>query len=291
MKPAAPPVMAAGVYAGTTLADDGRPILVLDPSGIAKAARLRSEAQDAVPAAAADGREARAGDARCCCSATLDGAVRAVPVPLVERIEDVPATAIRRSAGRLRVVARRPDRRRLPAAPKPPAEGKLRILRLTDGAAEIAYAFARGDRHPRARWRRRQPAAVPGEVAGVLLVDGLQVELLDAHWLFASSCRRRGRRRAAGLRAAGRRSLDRDHAPAAARRPRLPDRGGRARGSPPISSSPGRTMREAPAVAGAEVVRLRASPEPAGEDDSSIYRYDRAALLSALGAAGGRRHG
>ena len=36
VKPAAPAVMAAGLYAGTTLADDGRPILLLDPSGMAK---------------------------------------------------------------------------------------------------------------------------------------------------------------------------------------------------------------------------------------------------------------
>ena len=31
-----------------------------------------------------------------------------------------------------------------------------------------------------------------------------------------------------------------------------------------------------------EVVRIRSRPELAGENDNSIYRYDRAALLSAL---------
>ncbi|MEA3031817.1 MAG: two-component system, chemotaxis family, sensor kinase CheA, partial [Sphingomonadales bacterium] len=40
VKPAAPAVMAAGLYAGTTLADDGSPILLLDPSGIAKRAGI-----------------------------------------------------------------------------------------------------------------------------------------------------------------------------------------------------------------------------------------------------------
>src|SRR3546814_762686 len=38
VKPAAPVVMATGLYAGTTLADDGSPILLLDPSGIAASA-------------------------------------------------------------------------------------------------------------------------------------------------------------------------------------------------------------------------------------------------------------
>ena len=34
IKPAAPVVMATGLYAGTTIADDGSPVLLLDPSGI-----------------------------------------------------------------------------------------------------------------------------------------------------------------------------------------------------------------------------------------------------------------
>jgi two-component system, chemotaxis family, sensor kinase CheA len=36
---------------------------------------------------------------------------------------------------------------------------------------------------------------------------------------------------------------------------------------------------------GAQVLRLRATPEPAGERDT-IYRYDKEALLSALGRTG-----
>ena len=53
----------------------------------------------------------------------------------------MPADAIRRSAGKLRVAL---GERILPLAggEKPPKEGKLRILRLTDGVAEIAYGFA-----------------------------------------------------------------------------------------------------------------------------------------------------
>src|SRR5213075_3372526 len=36
VKPAAPAVMATGLYAGTTLADDGSPILLFDPAGLAE---------------------------------------------------------------------------------------------------------------------------------------------------------------------------------------------------------------------------------------------------------------
>src|SRR6185369_8891950 len=42
VKPAAPAVMATGLYAGTTLADDGSPILLFDPAGIAAVGAGRS---------------------------------------------------------------------------------------------------------------------------------------------------------------------------------------------------------------------------------------------------------
>jgi two-component system chemotaxis sensor kinase CheA len=47
-----------------------------------------------------------------------------------------------------------------------------------------------------------------------------------------------------------------------------------------------------PASAGAQLLRLRATPDASPDGGDSIYRYDRAALLAALGqASGGRRHG
>ena len=46
VKPAAPAVMATGLYAGTTLADDGSPILLFDPAGLAEVAGVRLEVQD-----------------------------------------------------------------------------------------------------------------------------------------------------------------------------------------------------------------------------------------------------
>ena len=42
-------------------------------------------------------------------------------------------------------------------------------------------------------------------------------------------------------------------------------------------------------AAAARTIRLRSEPEAAGARDSSIYRYDRAALRMALKSAGGGR--
>src|SRR4029453_18525902 len=46
VKPAAPAVMATGLYAGTTLADDGSPILLFDPAGIAQVGGVKLEVHD-----------------------------------------------------------------------------------------------------------------------------------------------------------------------------------------------------------------------------------------------------
>src|SRR4051812_3026079 len=185
VKPAAPAVMAAGLYAGTTLADDGRPILLLDPSGIAKCAGItlaESELNQVLGGTDEEAETER--ETSLLLFRTLSGGRRAVPVMVVERIEDVPAEAISFGAGKLRVAI---GERILPlvGCDAAPSEGKLRILRLTDGHSEIAYGFAevidirsvRLDLHA---------APAPGEVAGVALIDDAQVEILDPHWLFAA---------------------------------------------------------------------------------------------------------
>ena len=46
VKPAAPAVMATGLYAGTTLADDGSPILLFDPAGVAEVGGVKLETQE-----------------------------------------------------------------------------------------------------------------------------------------------------------------------------------------------------------------------------------------------------
>jgi two-component system chemotaxis sensor kinase CheA len=279
VKPAAPAVMVAGLYAGTTLADDGSPILLLDPSGLAKRAGVdftESEINRALLAATAEAEAAR--ETSLLLFRTLDGGRRGVPVSLVERIEDVPCSAVAHSAGRLRVSI---GDRILPlvGCPGVPAEGKLRVLRLTDGASEIAYGFAEVI-DIRALRLEAQPAPAPGEVGGVTLIDGEQVELIDPHWLFATH---------------GDPSRDESEQPVCA----LPE------GDPwiesmlrPLVECLGYRVVAAregvqadicilsdegemeASVAAGQVVRLRSRPEAA--DGESIYRYDRAALIGAL---------
>ena len=143
VKPAAPAVMATGLYAGTTLADDGSPILLFDPAGLAEVGGVKLEAQERA-ARIAEGPARRRSP-----SATavllfrgLDGARRALRLAVVDRIEEVPASAIRDPGRR---PAPGPARRSDPAARRRRAEANSATARSacsasTTAAREVAYA-------------------------------------------------------------------------------------------------------------------------------------------------------
>ena len=287
VKPAAPAVMATGLYAGTTLADDGSPILLFDPAGLAKVGGVKLEAQE---------RAARIAEGPLLATVPkatevilfrgLDGARRALRLSVVDRIEEVPADAIRPAAGQLRVQL---GEAILPLAgvgdSAVPAD-KVRLFRLNDGNHEIGYCFQEViDLSVLAH--DIIPADLPGEVSGVTLIGDQPAELIDAHWLFA-------------------------HHVGAASRPlgeplvcRLPsdDPWMQNMLRPIVEAAGYRVVGEGDDPAdvvivadGAKIdkgaakrtIRLRAEPEAANAKDSSIYRYDRAALLVALKSAGGR---
>jgi two-component system chemotaxis sensor kinase CheA len=280
VKPAAPGIMAAGLYGGTTLGDDGCPLLVLDPSGIANRAGIsldRADNDEDVPAPAAPpAREIQGLLFR-----ALAGATRMVPLAAVERVEDVSPGQIQRSAGRMRVTL---GDRILPlegceAVPDQP----IKVIRLTDGAREIGYAAAE-ILDIAGVSARISPAREPGEIAGVLLVDGAQVEMIDLHWLFARQAdpAAAAPARPVCLLAGADPFLDNILRPlveAAGYEAVRPGEAGAERASVVIHDSGETDPVEIPAAA--RVVRIRAASAEAAAD-TSIHRYDRAAILGAL---------
>ena len=282
VKPAAPAVMAAGLYAGTTLADDGRPILLLDPSGVAKCAGVDFEQAELEQRLVASPGPVESGprETTLLLFRTLDGGRRAVPVGLVERIEDVRVDVIGFSAGKLRLAH---GDRILPLAgcTAAPATETLRILRLTDGETEIAYGFAEVI-DIRSLVLDLQSAPAPGEVAGAFLVDGAPVELLDPHWLFALHADVGTDQAAQPVCALPQGDPWVDNM----LRPLIESLGYRiGKAGDPVDILIALEDQDVPGDV--NVVRLRSAVE--GED--SVYRYDRAALIGALAAAKGRKHG
>jgi two-component system chemotaxis sensor kinase CheA len=285
VKPAAPAVMATGLYAGTTLADDGSPILLFDPAGLAEVGGVKLEAQERAARIAEGPAISGPKTVPVLLFRGLDGSRRALRLAVVDRIEEVEVAAVKVAAGQLRVQVGDAILPLAGATGSDLPEDKLRLFRLSDGAHEIGYAFKEvidfasienevihSDR--------------PGEVSGVSLINGEPAELLDPHWLFANHigaaarpseplvCRMPGddpwmqNMLRPIVEAAGYLVVD-DNAEIAADL---------------VIASQGDDIGDA-----SNSIVLRSEPEPAGKKDESIYRYDRAGLLMALKTAGAGR--
>ncbi|NIJ36145.1 two-component system chemotaxis sensor kinase CheA [Sphingopyxis panaciterrae] len=283
IKPAAPMIMATGLYAGTTLPDNGRPVLLLDVQGLLAASGIDAS-EAARNADAADEAAASRNATQLLLFRDTNGRTRGVPLSVIERVEEVPADALFEAAGRVQVRIGS-DIFAVHAAQRPDVDGAVKLLRLYDGRAALCYPIAAVIdivRLPDAI----QPAAAPGLVAGVVLIGGDPVELIDPFWLMAQYgggeapmlrqplCRLADDRDGWGrhflapiLRTAGYRVVSGDDADEAADVLLC------------LSDGDGPC---AHADADAPVIRLRASIAAAGPDDKTVYRYDRAALLDAL---------
>src|SRR3954470_5975612 len=142
VKPAAPAVMATGLYAGTTLADDGSPILLFDPAGVAQVGGIKLEQQERSTRIADAPSAAGSKSTAVLLFRALDGSRRALRLAVVDRIEEVPASAVKQAAGQLRVQVADAILPLAGAAGAELGDGKVRLFRLNDGVHEIGYAFA-----------------------------------------------------------------------------------------------------------------------------------------------------
>ena len=217
----------------------------------------------------------------------LDGARRALRLAVVDRIEEVPASAIRPGAGQLRVQLGETILALAGVNGDLPAE-KVRLFRLNDGVHEIGYAF-REVVDLSVLGNEIIDAAAPGEISGVTLLAGEPAEIVDPHWLFAN------------FSSAASRPAD----PPVCRIP-ADDPWMQNMLRPIVEAAGYRVVSDADEVeadlaivseaaeaiekAAARTIRLRSQPDPASRKDESIYRYDRTALLMALKStgAGGR---
>ena len=285
VKPLAPAVMRSGLYAGSTLLDDGQPVLLLDVANIAAQANLVSDTRVRALGMLDEDAAATSDSPRAMLFTDFAGRRSAVRLELVQRIETAPATAIDHSGARPRVVI---DGLILPLIGLPDmplAQPRVRLLRLSDGACELLYAVREVEDAVELTEALR-PVPEDPLAEAVTLIGGQPVTLIDAHALFALH----------------------GEPPVAATRPRclLPqDEWARTILAPLVISAGYDVIADGTAddaaiaivfddlfeVAEAlgrtlpdRVIRLREQPD-APEGCATIYRYDREALLAALGAA------
>lgn len=288
VKPLAPAVMKSGLYAGSTLLDDGQPVLLLDVTNIAARHDLVSDGRARVLQPVEDETAGAVQNAaRAMLFTDFTGRRSAVRLELVQRIETAPLTAIDRSAARPRVVI---DGMILPLVglPDTPLKGdKLRLLRLSDGACELLHAV-REVEDAIELTAALVPVPEDALIEAVTLVDGKPVALVDAHELFA------------------RYGEPPQTAPGARPRCTLPDSDWARTILAPLVTAAGydivaddggdvgvvtilfedvfEVAEALGRVPQGPVIRLRDHPEEP-QPRGTIYRYDRDGLLAALAAA------
>lgn len=131
VKPGAPLVMATGLYAGTSLPDNGRPMLLLDATGIAAAIGV-SMVEQAPSAPVDDIAHINRNRPSALLYIASDGKKRAIRLSAIDRMEDVDASQIQHIGGKMRVsvdgglfdVCELDDI---------PSDGLIKLLKLTDG--------------------------------------------------------------------------------------------------------------------------------------------------------------
>ncbi|BAV65894.1 chemotaxis protein CheA [Sphingobium cloacae] len=290
IRPASPLVMASGIYAGMTLPDNGRPMLLLDATGLARKASLPETAEQ--PVAASDDEKTDVSDGVEMVAAlrfeALSGERRLLQLSLIDRVEELEANLFGRSGGHGFV---RLEGRIVPVINDCHGLGRDRIsvLRLRDGAREAYYAVGA------VLDIVRMPAvpdmiAMHGHLSGVSVVEGEHLEVVNPFALFASL---------PGEAPARSRCVLADAEDGWAREilapllrhagydvlMGLPD--GEAVDPSDIVLCTTSDAAQAADLLGCRTVRLRAAPQPSGPQDASIYRYDQDALMAAI--AGARR--
>jgi len=278
IKPLPAAIMDTGLYGGSTLLDNGTPVLLLDVPLIAVNAGLvtetrapvsrladeqvATEAQNRIPAVLFTGHDRRR---------------MAVRMELVQRIETIPNAATERSGDSARAVV---DEEILPLIGlnglDPTAE-KLRLLRLSDGYSELLFAVQ--DVSDATHLDGELVPVDDDLVEAITLVEGDMVSLLDGHALFS----RHG-------------ALPK---PSRKLTCRIPDSDWARKILAPLISSAGYALAKADGdeadimiamdseqpKADMMTIRLRSQPDSEvekAERANSIYRYDRDAVLAAL---------
>ncbi|MEO1044624.1 MAG: chemotaxis protein CheA [Pseudomonadota bacterium] len=294
VRPGAPAIMTTNIFAGTTLPDNGRPMLLLDPAGIGEKVGITQYAgQIAAADTRHDGEDIgdRGDETRLSMLVFRDcqRRRRALALDIIERVEDFPVDALAFSAGQLRLTK---GEQTYPVfgIDRPPQRGQIKLLQLSDGITTLFYAIDDiADIH-----RTSSGSLASGTVAdaddacitGVIVIDGEQVEIVDGYGLFSQYAG------SAGPVLAGRRPLcvldDSDDG--WTRRMLEPliisagydvshDRSAADRADVVVISD-----QAADDLAGKDnVIRLRQQPE-AEPGSNSIYRYDRIGLIGALQA-------
>ena len=280
VKPIAPAIMDTRLYSGTTLLDDGRPMMLIDVPSIAQMKGMTSGVRTKPTIADREEKAAKSKAVPVMLFAGLDGRRRAVRLELVRRIDTISRDAIDIEGDRAQAVIGGQILTLAGHDTGPLPDDRCRLLRLSDGENELVYAVK----------EVLDAADITDDVVaseadrsieGVTLIGGQPVPLLDGHAIFA---RHRTTKKIDKLLTCRipsdsewARTILEPLVEAAGYRVATDDDEQEA--DLAIALAEDKNV-EAEKGGAKEIIRLRGEPEDTGDD--TIYRYDRDGLLAAL---------
>lgn len=197
VKPGAPLVMGNGLFAGTSLPDTGRPMLLLDASGLGTAMGLSATDRDESELNSTPDVEIKSNGPSALLFIASDGRKQAIRLSAIERMEDIELAQIQYVGGRTRVSADGGlyDLWEYQSAPD---DGLVKVLRLSDGDS-ACYLVVHDVMDIFSITGDIVPSAQPEQHEGVVYAFGEPVELRNMFAFFETSDRRRRNRGAEAL--------------------------------------------------------------------------------------------
>ncbi|WP_394730782.1 chemotaxis protein CheA [Altererythrobacter sp. GH1-8] len=185
VKPIPPIIMQTELYGGSTQLDDGTPILVLDIPQIALGAGLISDTRAQQSNLFDETGNTQSDGIYAMIFAGFDGRRTAMRMDLIQRIETVPSTALDLNGKVARVVIDGEVLDCLGLHGCQPATEKLRLLRISDGSSELAYAIQKVE-DAAFLDEGLKPAKGEPMVEGIAILEGEPVVVIDSYALFAA---------------------------------------------------------------------------------------------------------
>lgn len=183
VKPGAPLVMAAGLYAGTTLPDNGRPMLLLDASGLADAIGAQEELFGESEAAeiTLNAHQLHQGASALLFEGT-DGVTRAIRLAVVDRMEEVEADQIHYVGGRC-CISIDGDLHDVHGLDRLRPTGPIKLLRISDGR-QATYLSVNDVMDIFAIPTEIPPSVEPVNFEGIVHFEGTPIELINPYRFF-----------------------------------------------------------------------------------------------------------
>jgi len=182
VKPGAPLLMASGLYAGTSLPDNGRPLLLLDANAVANRIGIVNETEIKDESISEDDKSLEVKRKSALLFETLDGSQKAIRLAVLDRLEEVDVDQIG-NGGDINRVKINDKLYEIFGLDNIPQNGTIRMLRLSDGEQtkflavnEVLDIFKLDDNIAVSR--------NPEKVEGVLSVFDRQVELINPYQFF-----------------------------------------------------------------------------------------------------------